>query len=107
MAKSLQCDRNRCTLHVFLGAMVPSPPCTTLDAVEVANAWREFDPESRGELPEHEVVRVLTELGEVLSEQEARAVLQSGDFRGGVAGTIDYVKFSKHMIEKKMTGWTP
>merc|ERR1719305_1584223 len=70
IAKSLQCDAKRCSEHVFVGAMVPAPPCARLDKVEVADAWRQFDPLHRGELPEAEVLTILTEFGEPLTLKE-------------------------------------
>lgn len=105
IARSLQCDQKQCTEHVFVGSMVPHPPCAALDEVEVANAWREFDVDNCGELPESEVLTILTSLGEQLTISEARAVLQSGNFRGTEAGMVDYIKLSKFLVSKTISAW--
>ena len=105
IANSLQCESNRCTEQVFVGAMMPSPPCARLEPLEVADAWRQFDPLHRGELPESEVLSILTEFGEPLSIKEAQAALHLGEFRGRHPGTIDYMKFTEFIMSKRITGW--
>eukprot|EP00658_Telonema_sp_P-2_P055707 TRINITY_DN4426_c0_g1_i1.p1 TRINITY_DN4426_c0_g1~~TRINITY_DN4426_c0_g1_i1.p1 ORF type:complete len:523 (-),score=162.45 TRINITY_DN4426_c0_g1_i1:289-1857(-) len=106
LANSLQCDQNRCTEHIFVGAMVPAPPCETLEIDGVIRAWEELDPEKTGELSEGEVMGMLTTIGEPLTPQEVQAVFQAGDFISQSSGALDYRRFTEFIMSKQTNGWT-
>ena len=105
IGKSLQCEARQCTEHVFVGSMVPAPPCAALTVEQLIAAWQVFDPQNKGELPMEQVLAMLTGFGESLSTQEANTALQCSTFDGAQPGTIDYVKFSHFIMSRQVVGW--
>lgn len=67
-----------------------------LSAADLEGAFRVFDPEKKGRIHQDELRRVLTTLGEKLSEEEAEGFFSIVDTAPD--GTVDYIALSKKLI---------